>query len=373
MKVFDVIIVGGGLAGLTAAIHLSRNNLAVLVFEKTAYPHHKVCGEYLSNEIMPYLNSLGVDLPHPATINTLLLSTIKGKSLRMHLPLGGQGISRLALDDTLYHKAVECGVTFIFDAVRSIDFHKGLFDVNLTTERAYRARQVIGAYGKRSQLDKQLRRPFMDQKSPWLGIKAHYNIAGFPENEVALHNFKGGYGGLSSTESGAVNFCYLAHFKSFETEQNIPDFTRKVVGINPFLRDFLASATPLFDKPLSIAQISFEKKDTVVNHVLMCGDTAGLIHPLCGNGMAMAIHAAKIASERITRFIREESYSRTQLESDYLQQWQGTFGGRLRAGRLLQKVLMNPFLADRLMGVATRSPRILGNIIKRTHGQPVTN
>ena len=60
-KIFDVIIVGGGLAGLTNAIHLSKVNQNVLLIEKNSYPKHKVCGEYISNEVIPYLNFLGID------------------------------------------------------------------------------------------------------------------------------------------------------------------------------------------------------------------------------------------------------------------------------------------------------------------------
>lgn len=67
----DVLIIGGGLAGLAAAIHLSQKGKVVTVVEKSAYPRHKVCGEYISNEIIPYLESLGMDvtLLHPARIN----------------------------------------------------------------------------------------------------------------------------------------------------------------------------------------------------------------------------------------------------------------------------------------------------------------
>ena len=60
-KDYAVIVVGGGLAGLTAAIHLSRFGIATLVLEKNPYPKHKVCGEYVSNEVLPYLNWLGID------------------------------------------------------------------------------------------------------------------------------------------------------------------------------------------------------------------------------------------------------------------------------------------------------------------------
>ena len=58
----DVVLIGGGLAGLTAAIHLSKKGLKVTLIEKSDYPRHKVCGEYISNEILPYLQWLDIDI-----------------------------------------------------------------------------------------------------------------------------------------------------------------------------------------------------------------------------------------------------------------------------------------------------------------------
>ena len=51
---YEIIVIGGGLAGLTAAIHLGLEGRSVLVIEKNEYPNHKVCGEYVSNEVVPY-------------------------------------------------------------------------------------------------------------------------------------------------------------------------------------------------------------------------------------------------------------------------------------------------------------------------------
>jgi len=56
---FDVLIIGGGLAGLTCAIHLSRQNVPVAVIEKNTFPNHKVCGEYVSKEVLGYLKKAG--------------------------------------------------------------------------------------------------------------------------------------------------------------------------------------------------------------------------------------------------------------------------------------------------------------------------
>ena len=66
---FDVIIIGGGLAGLCNAIHLSKFNKKVLLVEKNEYPKHKVCGEYISNEVLPYLDFFEINLFQFGAVN----------------------------------------------------------------------------------------------------------------------------------------------------------------------------------------------------------------------------------------------------------------------------------------------------------------
>ena len=369
----DVLIIGGGLAGLTAALHLAKNKYNVLVIEKNQYPNHKVCGEYVSNEVAPYLNSLGIDLPSAGavSINTLLLSTDDGNHLEAELPLGGQGISRYSLDDRLYQQALRSEVHFIFDDVTEILFKDSFFEVVTGSSKSITSRQVIGAYGKRSTLDKNLNRRFIATKSSWMAVKSHYEYSDFPQSQVALHNFRGGYGGLSKTESGAVNFCYLASYESFKKEKNIHSFNSHVVAQNPFLKEFLANSKPLFEQPLTIAQISFEPKSIIENHMLMCGDSAGLIHPLCGNGMAMAIHSAKIAAECIHNFYIKGAENRQELEQRYTKQWQKAFKKRLWYGRQLQRLLLQPKLSSYALSLIMRQPAIINKIIKATHGQPL--
>src|SRR5690554_928819 len=263
MDIYDVIIIGGGLAGLTAALHLKRDNYHIAVIEKQDYPHHKVCGEYVSNEIVPYLESLGTVLPKNIHIEEMVLSTQGGKSLRAKLPLGGLGISRYALDMSLYTRAIAMGTVFITENVVSITFGDDIFMVEDQKGNRYNSRFVIGAYGKRDGLDKRLDRHFTKSKSPWLAVKSHYKLDSFPDNEVGLHNFRGGYGGLSKTENGAVNFCYLTSYESFKKEKDIAHFNKNVVAKNPYLSHFLNQAEMIFDSPQTIGQISFDKKRSV--------------------------------------------------------------------------------------------------------------
>ena len=357
------------MAGLTAAIACAGSGREVLVFEKNAYPNHKVCGEYLSNEIIPYLNSMGISLPTKVEINQLQLSNLHGEELQVRLPLGGVGISRYALDYHLFKKAKERGVQFMFSRIIRLSYDKGIFHLEDDEKNKYTALVVLGAYGKRSLIDKALNREFMVKQSPWLAVKAHYEYDEFPDNFVGLHAFQGGYGGLSKTETGHVNFCYLASYASFKPYGNLTSFAEKVVGNNPFLGKFLSESKMVFDKPISISQISFDKKKTVENHVLMCGDAAGLIHPLCGNGMAMAIHGAKLATAAVLKFLERKSYPRKQMEKDYELSWSKMFSRRLAVGRQLQKMLLNPTTSGVIMKSIVRSPFLVRTIIKQTHGK----
>jgi len=366
----DVIVVGGGLAGLTCGIHLAKKGLAVTIIEKSAYPKHKVCGEYISNEILPYLNWLGADVSelNPVSIKKFQFSSLSGAPVSAQLPLGGFGVSRYALDDFLYKKALDSGCKIVEANVTGINFIDDKFTV--AADKIYNAKIVLGAFGKRSNLDQQLSRKFMHKKSPWLAVKAHYK-GDFPDDVVALHNFPGGYCGISKVENDLLNICYLADYKTFKQYKDIQEYQQQQVYKNQHLKAIFEGSNLVFEKPLTISQVSFDKKEAVENHILMIGDTAGLIHPLCGNGMAMAIHSAKIAAELVFLYFAGTIKSRHELESRYSREWKLNFRKRLKAGRLLGIALQNRMLTKPLMNLMVLFPSLLPRIIKQTHGKPV--
>ena len=122
---------------------------------------------------------------------------------------------------------------------------------------------------------------------------------------------------------------------------------------------------------MTISQISFDKKQPVEQHVLMCGDTAGVIHPLCGNGMAMAIESARLASELIMGYFQDTVSNRSQLENQYTLAWNAEFRKRLATGRFIQSLLQKPPVASVLIKSLQLFPAVLPLIIKRTHGSSV--
>ncbi|WP_452232785.1 NAD(P)/FAD-dependent oxidoreductase [Lacinutrix sp. MEBiC02595] len=369
---FDVLIIGGGLAGLSSAIHLSKNNLRVLVIEKNSYPKHKVCGEYISNEVLSYLNFLGIDVFKLGAkkINRFELSTVKNKLVKAELPLGGFGISRFCLDQELAKKAIQNNTTIIQDTVENVAFHDDSFSIE-TKLTNYRAKIVIGAYGKRANLDVKLNRSFIKNKSPFLAVKTHVK-GNFPDDVVALHNFKGGYCGVSKVEDNSINLCYITNFEAFKKYSDINEFQEKVVFKNTALKSIFKNSKSVFDAPITISQISFETKNPIEKHILMCGDTAGMIHPLCGNGMSMAIRSGQMASLLILKFFNGEIKDRQALEKQYLREWNTAFKSRLATGHLVASLLNKNKLAEVLIRIVKWVPSILPLVIKRTHGKIMT-
>lgn len=368
----EILIIGGGLAGLTASLHLNKLGFDVTLIEKSIYPHHKVCGEYISNEVLPYFNWLGIDINNffPPQITHLQFTSISGKEINTALPLGGFGLSRYTLDYHLYKLAINRGINVIENTVSNVLYLKDEFLVETMSGENYSASYVIGAYGKRSSIDVKFNRNFINKKSPYLAVKAHYKCD-FPHNTVSLNNFDGGYCGVSKVENDHLNVCYLANYESFKRQKNILAFQENVLYKNSNLKKILQGAEMLFDAPLTISQISFAAKEPILNHILMIGDTAGLIHPLCGNGMAMAIHSAKIASELIAKQIANHS-PRAVLEKEYAEAWQNLFKNRLKFGRILSHILKTKSYENIVMTSLHAMPFILNKIIKHTHGQPIT-
>jgi flavin-dependent dehydrogenase len=367
----DVLIIGGGLAGLTAALDLRSRGYRVVVVEKRQYPFHRVCGEYVSNEVLPYLRRLGADpaVLHPASITQFLVSAPGGRTLTAPLDLGGFGISRYALDDFLYHLAAERGVEFLLKATVSdvqLAAETDQFTVSLADGRQLTARAVLGTYGKRATLDRQLDRTFFRQRSPYIGVKYHLRLD-FPQDLIALHNFADGYAGISAVEDGRYCFCYLTTREQLRQHGSIPAMEAEVLSQNPHLRRILNEAEHLYAQPEVINEISFAPKTSVEQHVLMCGDAAGLITPLCGNGMAMAIHGASLAVTHTDAFLRGQ-LTRLAFEAAYSQAWQRQFASRLWMGRAVQRLFGGPRLTNAVVGTLQFAPSVVQALMRRTHG-----
>jgi flavin-dependent dehydrogenase len=298
------------------------------------------------------------------------VSTAKGNLIKGNLPLGGFGMSRYFFDKLLLNKAESNGVKVLKDSVNSVIFNKGVFTIQTKDSKSFQSKITIGAFGKRSLLDFKMNRNFIKKKSPYLAVKIHVK-GDFPENLIALHNFKGGYCGVSKVENNSINLCYITEYNLFKKHKNISDFQQQVVYKNKHLKKIFEESDSVFKKPLTISQISFETKKPVENHIIMCGDTAGMIHPLCGNGMGMAINSARLASIRIIQFLNGEIKTRESLEKQYFKKWNKQFKTRLKTGHLIARLFRNEIFSQIAYSIFKMIPFLLPKMIQFTHGKHI--
>jgi flavin-dependent dehydrogenase len=375
---YDVAVIGGGLAGLSIAIQLARQQFRVVLFERERYPFHKVCGEYISMESWCFLQHLGVPLHdmHLPVIEKLCLTAPNGTSFTTRLPLGGFGISRYTLDLLLYQIACDSGVTVLEDTrvndvtkdtYFTIDYTSG--GVGATTTAAV----CCGAYGKRSNLVVRWKRDFIAhpnrKENNYIAVKYHIKT-GWPDEVIGLHNFRSGYCGISKVENGQYCFCYLTTAANLkEAGHSIPALQQNILSKNRALKTIFENSQVADGFPVSIAQISFAKKTLVEKGVLMVGDSAGMIAPLCGNGMSMALHGSKIAADAIQVYLKG-GITYENLEAMYKRRWQAQFATRLAAGRVLQHFFGSERTSNLFVQTFRTLPFLASFTIRKTHGQP---
>jgi flavin-dependent dehydrogenase len=364
----DVAVIGAGVAGLATAACLASNGLSVVVFEEGALPRHRVCGEYVSLEVLPFIRSLGLDVfgLGAKRLTRLEVSSKGGRAFRSPLDLGGFGLSRYRLDAALLLAAQAHGARVeLATTVKHVEATGDVYRVH-ASQGSVAARLVLGCFGKRSKLDHGLARPHTTRRTPYVAIKRHYR-GSFPSDVVGLHVVPGGYCGISAVEDDMVNVCCLTDARHLKANGGLEAFERDGLRSNPLLAHYLAQLTRDSSAPLTVSQVDFGRKGAVHEHVLMLGDAAGLIHPLAGNGMAMALRSAATVSALVTRFFRGGT-TRARLETAHTHAFRREFRLRLQVSRVLQQLFESTPLSEALCATANALPALARFVIRSTHG-----
>ena len=366
-KLYDCAIIGGGLAGLCLAIQLAQQGHNVVLIEKNTYPFHKVCGEYVSMESWEFLMRLGLPLDtlNLPRITNVQVTAQNGYTASTALDMGAFGISRYTLDFELSKLAKQAGVHLIENCkATDVKLNNKTYYIT-TTQGNYTAKLTCGSYGKITPAF--ITKPIAN-KGSYIGVKYHIKTS-FPADVIALHNFKNGYCGISKIDNETFCLCYLTTTKNLQDNNNdIKQLEKNVLMQNPHLYKLFTEATFLFDKPLAISNIGFNKKSTYVNDVLMLGDAAGAIAPLCGNGMSIGMRASKLLANNINQYL-QNNITKQELITNYTREWSANFSARIKIGYYLQQLFGKHFSTLWSLKLLNNLPFLFKKIVSLTHGK----
>jgi flavin-dependent dehydrogenase len=323
----EVVVVGGGPAGASAAAHLARAGRPVLLLERGDRPAHKICGEFLSVEAQGYLAALGID-PRAlggATIDRVRL-VHRAELAETRLPFEGVGLTRRAMDEALLARAAAAGAEVRRGAHATALRREGAGLV-VETDRAgpLRAGTLLLATGKHDV--RGARRPA--EPSDLVGFKTYFALD--PRQRAELEGaievilFAGGYAGLQMVEDGAANLCLLVERTRLKAAGGgWPGLLESLAEECPHLETRLAGAAPLLERPLAISNVPYgfvaRPGAGAPPGLFRLGDQAGVIHSFSGDGMSIALHSGRLAATSLLEHGPDGARYQRALRDDILAQ-----------------------------------------------------
>lgn len=320
---YDVIIVGAGPSGSSAARRCAQLGMNTLLIDKAIFPRDKLCGGGLSEQAISYLD---FELPHEiiereiygARVHFRDTYTEIRKSYRIAVT-----ISRTDFDNFLIKKSTEAGANVLEGKrVSALEIDNNCVEV-IAGKDKYLGRIVIGADGFNSIVAKHVRRGH--SKSEY-GICMESKI---PKDDAAIDTYinkamdihfniaHGGYGWV---------FPHRGYFSV-----GIGGLASRLTNPREVMKSFLTSVGFSLDVDMKGYPIPAGgvRRNIVTQHIMLTGDAAGFVDTFYGEGLAYAIRSGQLAAETANEALRDKNNSAQRLNRFSIQCEQ-EFGKDLR-------------------------------------------
>lgn len=324
MKMKKIHVIGGGLAGLSAALCLSRKGHDVEVFEKKKYPCVKLCGEFLSPEGLSCLNRI-TEISSSVLEKELNLKPVRhfawisrnGRTLKMTLSPGGWAVRRDRLDFWLASQASKAGAWVRFG------------------ERGAPVEGVKQLWATGKEHD--------GLKSNFFAVKGYAADSGFDMLEgrdVVLFQLHGGYIGFTRMHDGELSYCALLNRKLVLRNwrfTNWSDLQEGLFQTNPRLSLLTQSVRSASASHIGSARFDFQTRHPVREGIWYAGDAVQLVPPFVGDGMAMALEGGELAAGLLNAGASDSAYHAA---------WRKKFIGRIRLARILHPIFWSQRITE---------------------------
>jgi len=362
---YDLIVIGGGPGGASAAIHAAQSGACVLLLERGRFPRQKVCGEFVSAESLGVLARLLDSGSRQLLDEAISISEARvfldGRVLGAKVDPPAASIARFDLDAALWRSAQDAGVDARQAVTAQTIAGKGPFQLT-TSAGVFEAGALINASGRWSNLSTPLGNGAGREK--WLGLKAHFAEPA-PRASVDLYFIDGGYCGVQpvslrneGSRRGRLNACAMVRA---DVASTLPE----VFSLHAALRERSAHWQQLSD-PVSTSPLIFQRPQPVKDSVLMVGDAAGFVDPFVGDGISLALRSGRLAAQSLAPYFAGGA-SLDQAVSEYCKAYEGSLLPVFRNSSWIRQALRLPRLIRRpVLSVLQKSPALTRQLVHST-------
>jgi len=394
----DVVVAGGGPAGAAAALLLARRGYRVTLVDKCSFPRDKPCAEYLSPEVSPVLDRLGVlatvEAHRPARLKGFLVYTPRGRVFRGDfagvrdgdgriLHETGLALPRVTLDTILLEAARAAGVAILEQAriIACLPYSpsqrqarqpaaitlRALYhpptrssphgEPEAAGEITLRAPLVVAADGLHSLIARRLGLHKPSHRLRRIALVTHMRGISDLTSYGEMHVGYGRYVGLAPLEPTAQGDLTNVAIVVDESEG------RQIAGrVAPFFDAALQSFPQLARrletahrvKPiLTTSRLAVRASRLVADGVMLVGDAAGFYDPFTGEGIYRALHGAELLAEVAAGALAAGDCSARRLAA-YERLHHHAFAGRRVVEWIVQETITRPWLFHHIAGQLAR-------------------
>lgn len=386
---FDLIIVGAGPAGSTAALYARRHGLRILLLDRATFPRDKTCGDAISGQAMAILRELGLlsdvaALPG-GSVGHVVLGSPDNTQARIELPpieipqgdgdtaavSGGFVIRRQILDALLCAEAREAADEYLEGfAVQELLFEDGAAcgvrghwtppGSHATEEGEFRGRMILGCDGFNSIVARTTGLYHHDSRHGLVALRCYYENVDGLDGQIELHFVREaspGYFWMFPLEEGRANIGIgMLHAAVKKQGVNLRDALARVIARPPFAERF-ALARPL-EKPVGWnLPVGSKRRPCSGDGFLLLGDAAGLIDPFTGEGISNAMYSARVAAEVAAEAVAAGDFSARFLMRYSRRLWEG-LRSDLRTSARMQRIARFQPVTNFVIRRAARDPEL---------------
>jgi geranylgeranyl reductase family protein len=373
-QTFDVIVIGGGPAGATAAMYLKRGGAKVLLLDKAAsWPRDKICGDAQGRKAANIMKELGIHADYEKLpgqkIYGITLSSPNGTQISVDVedrknPAPGYCHKRMVFDDFLFQSAkrkfgVETRLFEVTDILAENGQVKGVAGKNEKGEKEeIRAKLVLAADGATSVLVRKFGLNMNPPEHLISAIRAYYKGITGMTDRIEIHLVKSlipGYFWIFPLPNGEANVGLGMIVKDMNDKKiNLKAALLKEIEQNPLFKERFKDAK-LVDpvRGWSLPISSYHRK-CFGDGWLALGDAASLIDPLSGEGVGTGMISGRIAALVALEALQKGDFSEKFLKKYDKLLWE-TIGDEVKANYRMQRIGKRfPHLIDKLMEKAAK-------------------